>query len=849
MCTKCAPILCVLALSSISTADNLIIGPFEKLLQIMNIQKQHMYPHFLEHSNYAPIENLDELLSPFEGCNILLTNFRGINIKPTNYPILLREFQLALHTFSDDPRLPELILVPNGMSPFVNSSNILETNCSLSPLLSNGNFYYCMMLNFIEYAMKTRPLLCQVRIDLYPQDYLFTTLLEFKLRNTWMLRTKYPLTFHYNPVGSVILTNRRWQPVNILVVKDQFERQSEWFLNELILRWFNELIDVTHCQEGKCSTYSDIFLLVTTKFIKSQSNSLSRIVSKSVVTFDVETVTSEDSGNAVILHDILGKIWDLSFKIVLSKLNSFYRNHLIRWKNTNVFEELRFLPKFNDRDFSCKNNPYSFVSTHMKASLSAYDRTVVAKLVRDVSINMVKLIIPNATFIKGGEHKCVKLNSIQNWNGIYNLIYTELQTINQSSYIYVPLLMNNPLQTFKFLSCGKPFAKFVGFEEFVSIFEWNIWLTVIIFIVGVFPILFHCVEKANFVVKPENVGVLPKRFSTNDFMQSIVVLLEEGEAFTGSDLKLSSLKWMLASLLIAGTVLSNAYKYDNVYNIIAPKKLIPYRQIGQLTKHNFKIYTLLHVEADNFKFTTWPLRKLRMESLHQIVGTKYQRRGYRNISFCSEVMKLSERTSLDKNVANQSRHLLSITKIHPKTIQILNEIAKLIMYNYITLSLFLKKQWNVVSDAMRVCNRSALIIPELFAAQMAYKLRQDGLKYVYVGKEFLFRETLLLQLRGWIPVNTWGRVGGLETSGIWKWWNDVVAAANGRFAGRESSRASEIVIEKPSMKGNAEIIFQLFCITSAISVFCFLIELSLRAVGKVFFLRMVIWKLRLDIVH
>ncbi|CAL8139140.1 unnamed protein product [Orchesella dallaii] len=841
MFSNLAAIVCALGLSSISNGNDLIIGPLDKLLGIMNIPKEHLNPLFFQQSEYPPIANLNDILSPFKSCNIVLNNFRGINMKPTNWPVFLREFQLALYTNPHNFFDFHLIMVPKGISPFVNSTNNLGANCSLSPLLSYGIFNYCMMLKFVEFTMNSRPLLCQVGIDLYPQNYLLAQINELKLDKMFEKVSLYPYTFHENLERNKFGTKGSRQPINVLVVKES-ERQREWFLEKRMMNWFK-----------KTYTAHDIFLLVTTNEIKSEGTILSRIVSKSVITFEVEMGTpSKITSYAVILHDIPDKIWNFPLQLVVSKLASFYRIRVITWRNVAAFDELRL---FNWRSInykkriivlSCKTNPYSYVSTFIHASQLAYDRLVIAELVREVSFNMITLIVPNATFINAGAHKCVKLNSMSKSTELFDFISAGFQTINQSSYVHLPLQIINPLRAFKFLSCGMPLSKNVGFREFISIFEWNIWIIVIVFIVGVFPILFHSVERVNLAVRPENVRLTFKTFSTNDFMQSIIVLLEEGEAFSERQLKLPSLKWMLASLLIAGTVLSNAYKYDNVYNIIAPKKLIPYRQFDQLIQNNFTIYSMLLVEVRNFMFHSWPARHFRMESPHKITGIKTQRGGFRRISFYSEVMTLAQHIWGNKNVSNESRVLLSNTKLHPETVQILNETTKMRNNNYVALSQFLRKQWIIVSNVIRACNKSALILPELFASQMANKLRQEGHKYVYVGKDFLFHETLFLHLKGWTPVKSfWERVGTLETSGIWKWWNDVVGDANGRFSGRESSRASEIVVEKPSMTGNAEIIFQLFCISSTISVFCFLVELSLDTVGKAFFLCMVIWNLRL----
>lgn len=44
-------------------------------------------------------------------------------------------------------------------------------------------------------------------------------------------------------------------------------------------------------------------------------------------------------------------------------------------------------------------------------------------------------------------------------------------------------------------------------------------------------------------------------------------------------------------ILLVGTILSNAYKNDNVYNMVVPRKPVLYSEFSELVRDNFKIYT------------------------------------------------------------------------------------------------------------------------------------------------------------------------------------------------------------------------------------------------------------------
>src|SRR3989442_4977211 len=50
---------------------------------------------------------------------------------------------------------------------------------------------------------------------------------------------------------------------------------------------------------------------------------------------------------------------------------------------------------------------------------------------------------------------------------------------------------------------------------------------------------------------------------------------------------------MICTLLLAGLVISNAFKSENVYNIVTPRQQIAYRTTNELFADNFKVYSRL----------------------------------------------------------------------------------------------------------------------------------------------------------------------------------------------------------------------------------------------------------------
>lgn len=66
---------------------------------------------------------------------------------------------------------------------------------------------------------------------------------------------------------------------------------------------------------------------------------------------------------------------------------------------------------------------------------------------------------------------------------------------------------------------------------------------------------------------------------------------------------------MVAMFLLAGIILSNAYKNTNVYNMVIPRKTILYKEFAELVYGGFTLYTrshLIRVVSRSFGVDTSP---------------------------------------------------------------------------------------------------------------------------------------------------------------------------------------------------------------------------------------------------
>jgi len=161
-----------------------------------------------------------------------------------------------------------------------------------------------------------------------------------------------------------------------------------------------------------------------------------------------------------------------------------------------------------------------------------------------------------------------------------------------------PVQLTEPTRTFGFISCGtlqkQPFA----FYELTDVFDNYIWIVIFVFLVTVVPNVFCVFEEANSGLFKEHFSCLevlkPQNwFRTLTFFAPICDILEQGSVLTDKQMNVGSLRIIAGSVILVSVVLSNAYKNDNVYNMIKSRNSVPFWYLKQLEQEKFEILTRL----------------------------------------------------------------------------------------------------------------------------------------------------------------------------------------------------------------------------------------------------------------
>jgi len=197
---------------------------------------------------------------------------------------------------------------------------------------------------------------------------------------------------------------------------------------------------------------------------------------------------------------------------------------------------------------------------------------------------MVQLILKNHSYVPiDAEKSCVN-------NVLYDRFYYEqirfyVEFAQGSADDKNALIRLSPAgDMLTFLACGRPPLQKIAFGELLKVFSREIWQLVLAFVLLLTLVMATIVDSSH----KEN-SKLKK--SVSICIQFLKVLLEQGDPFSAALMNQERLRICIGTFLLVGIVLSNAYKSENVYNLVLAWKPIPYENASQLLKDNFKIYS------------------------------------------------------------------------------------------------------------------------------------------------------------------------------------------------------------------------------------------------------------------
>lgn len=223
---------------------------------------------------------------------------------------------------------------------------------------------------------------------------------------------------------------------------------------------------------------------------------------------------------------------------------------------------------------------FSIILSHSTTPIQALGHlqaTLLHSILGNYSITSSDARHPN--FCENGKLRDGFVKGMKLVNPVGIIGSTFLPKENEHEYAY-PLVLGWDFERLRFISCGtSPNSGTLPYKELINVFlQRNLWLSVIVAVFVVSASLHY--------FGPPTLA----RFGTETFFASAMTLVEQG-AYSRCIMNHKVGRWIAGAYILISIVLSNAYKYKNVYNMILPLKPSPYETLRQLLEDNINVYT------------------------------------------------------------------------------------------------------------------------------------------------------------------------------------------------------------------------------------------------------------------
>ncbi len=392
----------------------------------------------------------------------------------------------------------------------------------------------------------------------------------------------------------------------------------------------------------------------------------------------------------------------------------------------------------------------------------------------------------------------------------------------------VPLSVAYPPSQIRFITCWENSNTELSFKALISSFDNYTWIMVVLTLFIVVP-TFHLVTEKN----------TPIQFILTFIQSSLKLLLEQSNPYPQNMLSNFHLKILSTSTMLTVLVISNAYKNDNIYDLVLPPKFIPFEYFDELILANFTILSEPNyvLECDS------TICYSRFKGTHKRINSRHKFMS----DFKNKVAAFVAATQVGKQVNEFRNHKMEppkkLHKIYNSSEMILSSLQRIndsipfgkTFSRYLSLP-FNSDQVQVSMNLLSKCNKTAILASETRIWKYETHLKLLGISKLSIGREALLAERIGFQPFGWLPDFIRKRIRGMENSGILDWWNHFVSVHLVRI--RAVSRKYKDVYEtqtqvskrenfrgKTEMTGNIRVIFFALMIGNFVAFCIILFEL------------------------
>ncbi len=798
--------------------------------QIENSNFFKLYKANIRNSNYSIVEDIGTKLANFSSdrCLTVINNFRGVDIPSFDYtPVMLRKFNLAILTHSPghiwyNPNMySELIWAPSKMSYVTNGSfevpeNILYSKhihfCPTSVLynpiivdIGTTNRELCVVLNINAFIRVSKPWQCQVQVDMFPPNHL---LYEERLTHIFHDSEKLPFRFIPSTIPQINILVRLsldyYEAENLHAWIQRMGRHQSYTPTDNFNYWivtdiFFLTLTVCHFRSLQVACHiQSMDILRSCDYCQSGLKKIPLHLNKLSVEYMVNEVTENREDQDVWN---IGEYF-LDYDTLIRKITYYMRLAVGRHRSYTLREllSLKKLSKFENS-----------VQDRLAMILASYMMNILGNVSKPIA------------------HKFP-------YEKRYWISYDVTRNPNTAIQI------TDNLSSLKFITCKSRGLSSFPFEEFWKVFDNNVWvwmfIALLLLLVGI-------------------MRLSGRRFFTSTFWSGskvlylIKVLMEQSNPFPESLIKQLKFRFLIAGTLLAGVVLSNAYKSTNVYNILKARHVVPYENVDELFHDNFTIYSRV-VKLYYFIFSdevNWikKLTKLQISTTNANYGIVLDSplNISQHFSGNTEARDLYERNLKHIGSAkyftsfkyNKTLEVLKAGVHHPNVIKFILEPANIMVpldrIGYIKHDVdfvweeafgenFLDKQNTLMLTDLKQCNEKSVWVLPQHLASIYSRLLGKNKSYSHVGSEMFATRRLNIYMTGLVPIWVLKRISVAFNSGILDWMETFVEISGTRV------NVNAVAPSKPNMEGNILVVFVILGLGLLGAFFLFFLEIRAK---------------------
>lgn len=393
--------------------------------------------------------------------------------------------------------------------------------------------------------------------------------------------------------------------------------------------------------------------------------------------------------------------------------------------------------------------------------------------------------------------------------------------------LHTALQVSDSLSGFHYVTCRYRVIQAVAFASLVDIYDWQIW-----FLIGLSVLITGTVvTKVTHMFRTGH----PEEVKTCQIFSVVKVLLEGG-GFPSQVLNQSTpIQIILGAFMLMSIVLSNGYRNENVYSMIAPRKPIKYEKFQKMFQENIAAYTFTEIirinsiprllghnpKAHNLKIEEIPYKRAYLDH-YLIYDDEHEGHNKSALDFLNWICSrssilisdiLSQPFFTSKKDIEMNDLVFKNSGIFPRALNKLIESSKTMSYatnNSDQLQAkqnTLEQQYYVLEkrillDKLKDKEKVALILPWKMAKNVTSLLRKHG---AYMGKEKYRGQLYDFEMEGFVLTSFLRRLANFKETGIIHKWMEILETIY--ISNSTALPQTELGMpERASMEGNVVIV-------------------------------------------